>query len=88
MTSSAPDDQPRAIDVAVSDEELIVTLHDGRRLATPLAWYPRLLEATPEQRRHFELLGGGVGIHWPALDEDLSVEGMLRGHVVSRRSDP
>ncbi len=63
----------------VSEDELIVTLNDGRRLATPLAWYPRLLEASAEDRANFELLGGGIGIHWPAVDEDLSVEGMLRG---------
>jgi len=65
--------------VDVSEDELIVTLNDGRRLATPLAWYPRLLEASAEDRANFELLGGGIGIHWPAVDEDLSVEGMLRG---------
>jgi hypothetical protein len=79
MTSSAPDVDPRAIEVDVSDDELTVLLADGRRIAVPLAWFPRLLNATPKERAKFEILGGGVGIHWPEIDEDLSVEGLLRG---------
>ena len=79
MTSSAPSVDPRAIEVDVSDDELIVILADGRRIAVPLTWFPRLLNATPEERAKFELLGGGVGIHWPEIDEDLSVDGLLRG---------
>lgn len=79
MTSSAPNVDPRAIEVDVSDDELSVVLADGRRIAVPLAWFPRLLRATPEERAKFEILGGGVGIHWPKIDEDLSVEGLLRG---------
>jgi hypothetical protein len=79
MTSSAPDVDPRAIEVEVSEDELTVVLADGRRIAVPLAWFPRLLSATVEERSKFEILGGGVGIHWPAIDEDLSVEGLLRG---------
>ena len=79
MTSSAPDVDPRAIEVDVSEDELTVVLADGRRIAVPLAWFPRLLSATPKERMKFEILGGGVGIHWPEIDEDLSVEGLLRG---------
>ena len=79
MTSSAPDVDPRAIEVAVSEDELVVVLADGRRIAVPLAWFPRLLNATADDRSKFEILGGGVGIHWPSVDEDLSVEGLLRG---------
>jgi hypothetical protein len=79
MTSSALSIDPRAVEVEVSDDELIVVLADGRRIAVPLAWFPRLLAATPAQRSKFELLGRGVGIHWPEIDEDLSVDGLLRG---------
>jgi len=79
MTSSAPSVDPRAIEVEVSDDELTVVLADGRRIAVPLAWFPRLLDASAEQRTKFEILGGGIGIHWPEIDEDLSVDGLLRG---------
>jgi len=78
MSSSAPMIDTRAKQVEVSDDELTVLLADGRRISVPLAWYPRLLNATAEQRRNFELLGDGHGIHWPELDEDLSVAGLLR----------
>ena len=77
MPTVAPD--PRAKEVTVTDDELIVVLTDARRLAVPLAWFPRLLRATREERDHFEILGEGVGIHWPDIDEDLSVAGLLRG---------
>ncbi len=56
-----------------------VTLADGRKLGVPLAYFPRLLAATPEQRLHFELSGGGTGMHWDELDEDISVQGLLMG---------
>jgi hypothetical protein len=65
--------------VEVTDDELTVVLADGRRISAPLAWFPRLLRATPEQRANWELLGDGEGIHWPSADEDLSVSGLLRG---------
>jgi Protein of unknown function (DUF2442) len=71
--------RPRAREVSVSDDELTVLLADGRKISVPLAWFPRLLHATAEQRRNFELLGGGEGIHWPDIDEDLRVPGLLRG---------
>lgn len=71
--------EPRAQDVRVTTDELEVSLTDGRRIAVPLVWYPRLLHATAAQRGHWQLLGDGEGIHWPDVDEDLSVEGLLRG---------
>ncbi len=61
------------------DDNLWVRLADGRQLAVPLAYFPRLLHATPKQREKFELSGGGSGIHWEALDEDISVPALLRG---------
>jgi hypothetical protein len=69
----------RVKDVRFDEHSLIVDLLDGRTIAVPLAWYPRLLHATPEQRRNWQVAGGGYGIHWPDVDEDLSTEGLLRG---------
>jgi hypothetical protein len=69
-----------AVDVKVSDEHLLVVLADGRELAAPLAWFPRLAEATDEQRRNWRLIGRGHGIHWPDVDEDISVESLLRAN--------
>lgn len=68
-----------AVSVRCDDAHLWVTLADGRQLGVPLAYFPRLLHATPEQRATYELSGGGRGIHWDALDEDLSVAGLLAG---------
>ncbi len=65
--------------VHFSDDALSVDLMDGRTITVPFAWYPRLLHATPEQRSNWKTCGGGYGIHWPDLDEDLSTEGLLRG---------
>lgn len=79
MTTSEPSVDPRAVAAAVSDDELSVDLADGRRLSVPLAWFPRLLHATPEQRANWKFLGDGQGLHWPDVDEDLSVAGLLRG---------
>lgn len=76
----------RVRDVRFDDESLIVDLMDGRSISVPLAWYPRLLHATPDQRAAWELAGAGYGIHWPAIDEDLSTEGLLRGAPAPRRS--
>jgi len=69
----------RVLDVRCDEHSLIVDLMDGRTISAPLAWYPRLLHASPEQRAHWERCAGGYGIHWPELDEDLSTEGLLRG---------
>lgn len=68
-----------AVAVQVSAEELCVSLSDGRTITVPLSWFPRLATATPERRAHWQLVGAGEGIHWPDLDEDLSVESLLRG---------
>jgi len=86
MTSSvqSPSADIRVKDVAVTDEELTVRLMDGRTLSVPVAWYPRLAEATPAQRAEWEIAGGGYGIHWPGIDEDLSTEGLLRGAPAPR----
>jgi uncharacterized protein DUF2442 len=69
--------EPRIMDVRVTDDEVIARLVDGRTISVPIVWSWRLSEATPEQRQHFEILGDGQGIHWPDVDEDISVEGML-----------
>jgi hypothetical protein len=69
----------RIKDVNCSDTMLNVDLMDGRTISVPLMWYPRLMKATEEQRAHWEVCGGGYGIHWPEIDEDLSAEGLLRG---------
>ena len=66
-------------DVHLTEEVLSVDLVDGRTITVPLAWYPRLLHATAEQRANWKVSGGGDGIHWPDIDEDLSTEGLLRG---------
>jgi len=69
----------RIIDVQVDEHSLSAHLADGRVITVPLAWYPRLLDATAEQRANWQIAGGGFGIHWPEIDEDLSAEGLLRG---------
>lgn len=84
MASLAPVADTRVKSVAVDADQLTVSLFDGRTIAVPLAWYPRLADATPAQRRNFEISGGGYGIHWPDLDEDLSTEGLLRGAPAPR----
>src|SRR6266545_7523379 len=78
-TSSVVMETAAAQNVRVTDRALIVELRDGRVVSVPLAWYPRLAEGSPSERRRWELLGPGIGIHWPALDEDISVEGLLQG---------
>ena len=66
-----------AVNVLCTDDELIVTLVDGRRVSAPLEWFPRLLDASPAQRTRWRLIGGGVGIHWEDVDEDISVRSLL-----------
>lgn len=66
-------------DVRVTDDALIAELSDGRAISVPLAWYPRLLHGTPQERHNWRLIGQGEGIHWPDLDEDISVENLLFG---------
>ena len=79
MNISAKVTDERVLDVRFDAASLIVDLMDGRTISVPLAWYPRLLHAAPEQRAAWEKAGAGYGIHWPAIDEDLSTEGLLRG---------
>jgi len=79
MTSSAHRPGERILDIQFSDDALTAQLADGRAITVPLAWYPRLLHASEQERRNWQLAGGGFGVHWPDVDEDLSSEGMLRG---------
>jgi len=69
----------RILDAEIHEDALTVHLEDGRSVTTPLEWYPRLAFATSEERQKFEIAGRGRGLHWPMLDEDLSVKGMLSG---------
>ncbi len=78
MSTSAIDVEPLAVDVTCTDDALRVVLADGREISAPLVWFPRLQKATPEQRKGWRLIGGGIGIHWEAVDEDISVESLLR----------
>lgn len=71
----------RAASVTITGDALVVELSDGRSISAPLAWYPRLLHGTTEERSNWRLIGEGVGIHWPALDEDVSVENLLVGRA-------
>jgi Protein of unknown function (DUF2442) len=77
----------RATSVRVSDDALIVDLSDGRTVSAPLAWYPRLLHGTSAERDDYQLIGEGLGIHWPQLDEDISAEGILAGRRSQERKE-
>ena len=79
MNSLASEIHAVAQDVAVTDELLRVDLEDGRSVSAPLAWFPRLQQGTTAERQNWRFIGRGEGIHWPALDEDVSVEGLLLG---------
>lgn len=70
---------PLALNVLVTEDTLIVDLHDGRSLSVPMAWYPRLVYGSVTERNHWRLIGAGEGIHWAELDEDISVAGLLEG---------
>lgn len=76
--------EPRFKEIEVTDDAIVATLVDGRTVSVPLAWSWRLSEATPQERRNFEIFGDGVGAHWPDIDEDLSAEGMLSGVPAQR----
>jgi hypothetical protein len=71
--------EPRAVQVRVTKDALVVDLDDGRTVLAPIAWYPRLQHATAQERNNCRFIGNGEGIHWPDLDEDISVDGLLRG---------
>ena len=77
MNTSGVKVEPLATDVAFGEDTFCVTLADGREITVPLEWFPRLRDATEEQRKQWRLIGGGVGIHWEAIDEDISVESIL-----------
>jgi hypothetical protein len=77
MSTSAIRVEPRAVEVTCSSDALHVRLADGREITVPLEWFPRLRDASREQCARYRLIGGGVGIHWTDLDEDISVEGLL-----------
>jgi hypothetical protein len=79
MSTLAVKPDSRVQDVHVTDDWLKVLLKDGRRISAPLDWYPRLKEASVEDRAVWEPCAAGYGIHWPRIDEDLSVEGLLKG---------
>ncbi len=78
MSTLAIDVEPLAVDVTCTDDALRVVLADGREISAPLVWFPRLRKATLEQRKEWRLIGGGIGIHWEAVDEDISIESLLR----------
>ena len=84
MNNLATDDTAKAVDVSVSDMSLKVSLDDGREISVPLDWFPRLRDATPSQRANWRLIGTGEGMHWPDVDEDISVPGLLRGRMSGR----
>lgn len=74
----------RVTEVSFSEDSFCVALRDGRKISVPLTWFPKLLQATAQQRTNWQVAGGGYGIHWPELDEDLSTEGLLRGAPAPR----
>ncbi len=84
MTTLEPKAGERVTDVRFTDDAISVDLFDGRTITVPLAWYPRLLHATPEQRAKWRIAGAGYGIHWPDIDEDLSTQGLLQGAPAPR----
>jgi len=86
MATSEPKAGERVRDVRISEDTLSVDLFDGRTIIVPLAWYPRLLHATPEQRANWRIAGGGYGIHWPDIDEDLNSQGLLQGAPAPRNA--
>jgi len=79
--------EARAQNLVVTEDNLIVDLSDGRSISVPLAWYPRLLHGTPEERSNWRWIGNREGIHWPDLDEDISVENLLLGTTSGESQD-
>ena len=77
----------RIVEVTITDDTLAVDLDDGRSIAVPIGWYPRLAYGTPDERENYEIAGAGYGIHWPDLDEDIGVEGMLLGKKSAESAD-
>ncbi len=87
MSTSAERAEALAVDVSCTDDTLTVVLSDGRVISAPLVWFPRLVDATPKQRREWELIGGGIGVHWEAVDEDISVASLLQPENFMRLPD-
>jgi hypothetical protein len=86
MNISAPISEPIAVDVKVDTAMLRVTLEDGREIAAPVAWFPRLRDATAQEAANWRFIGRGEGIHWPDIDEDISVEWLLSGSADAHKS--
>ena len=87
MPTLADRSEALAVEVSCSDDALTVVLDDGRSVSVPIVWFPRLLNATSKQRNDSEFIGGGVGIHWEAIDEDISVASLLRPEKFMRLSE-
>ena len=79
ISATAKINLARIIAVAITDDTIAVDLEDGRSIAVPIGWYPRLAYSTPEERENFHISGAGYGVHWPDLDEDIGVEGLILG---------
>ena len=79
MTTLVLEKEPVAVNLNVTRENLIVDLRDGRTILVPLEWYPRLLDASPKERKNWQLLGGGYAVEWPDLDEHIGIEGVVAG---------
>lgn len=77
--NTAASSEPRIVTLEVTEDSIVAQLADGRTISVPLAWSWRLAKATAAQRRNYELIGGGEGVHWPDVDEDISARGMLQG---------
>jgi hypothetical protein len=88
MSTLAEIGEATALDVSCSEDALTVSLSDGRSVSAPLAWFPRLLGATAQQRAAWELIGGGIGIHWESVDEDISVTSLLQPQNFMRAKQP
>jgi hypothetical protein len=87
MSVSVETAEAVAVDVSCSDDALRVVLDDGRTVSVPLAWFPRLVAATPKQRRQWQRIGGGIGIHWEDIDEDISVASLLQPERFMRMAE-
>jgi len=87
MTTLEPKSGERVRDVHINDDAISVDLFDGRTITVPLAWFPRLLHATPAQRAQWRVSGAGYGIHWPLVDEDLTTQGLLQGAPAPRTKE-
>jgi hypothetical protein len=87
MATLEPKSGERVRDVHINDDTISVDLFDGRTITVPLAWFPRLLHATPSERAEWHVSGAGYGIHWPRLDEDLTTQGLLQGAPAPRRKE-